>query len=185
MKGTKTFWVTCQRCGRQFEDRFGERGYCEGCEHAHYSAYWSRDLLIPSDRGMAKSIRMAFLGLLFAITGTLTSYASPTQGIASYYGLEACSVNPDPKCPTASGRSLYELEKEKVPYAAMWGVPIGSRVRVCSVASGDCTGVIILDRGPNKRLGRIIDLNEESFKRLADTRQGITQVTVEVLNGNL
>ena len=43
-------------------------------------------------------------------------------------------------------------------YAAMWGVPVGTKVRVTDMNNGKSIIVTINDRGPNKRLvkkGRI------------------------------
>jgi len=101
-------------------------------------------------------------------------------GMASFYGREACQWNPDAQCPTASGHSLYDLERHHVLYAAMWGVPFGSSWRVCRLDQpARCTQVIIWDRGPHPRLHRLIDLNPVSFARLAPLGQGIIPVSVE------
>ena len=70
-------------------------------------------------------------------------------------------------------------------YAAMWDVPLGSRVRVTNLANGKSITVTINDRGPNKRLvkkGRIIDLAAKAFYDLnGNFKPGIIRVNVEIL----
>jgi len=125
-----------------------------------------------------------FLGLFLGV-----AVASAEEGAASWYSTECCRYNPDPRCPTASGTSLYELEQRRVLFAAMWDVPLGSTVRVCRVDSpghllsdkrvSRCIEARVLDRGPARRLGRLIDLNRRAFAQLADPREGVIRVTVE------
>lgn len=98
---------------------------------------------------------------------------------ASWYSTEACQFNPDPRCPTASGRSLYDLEYSEVLFAAMWDVPFGSRWRVTNTDNGRSVQVVILDRGPSRRLNRQIDLSRAAFSRIADLKQGLINVNVE------
>jgi rare lipoprotein A len=100
---------------------------------------------------------------------------------ASFYSTEACKYNPDPKCPTASGRSLYDLEQEGVLFAAKWDVPIGTRFKVTNTENERSVEVVILDRGPNRRLGRGIDLSKKAFRKIANIRQGVINVTIEEL----
>jgi rare lipoprotein A len=64
--------------------------------------------------------------------------------------------------------------------AASWSYPLGTRVRV--TAGGQSVVVTVTDRGPARRLHRVIDLSKASFARLAPTRQGIIKrVCVESL----
>jgi len=111
----------------------------------------------------------------------LAMVKEPITGLASWYSVEACKYNPDPKCPTANGRSLYELEKEKVLFAAMWDTPFGSRYRVTNTRTGASCVVVILDRGPAKRLHRRIDLSKAAFSQIADIKKGLIEVTIEEL----
>ena len=98
---------------------------------------------------------------------------------ASWYSIEACQFNPDERCPTASGISLYELEK----FAAIWDVPFGTRLKVCNQDGGRCTVVIVRDRGPAKRLNRAIDLSKNTFFELSggNLKEGLIEVTIERL----
>ena len=123
------------------------------------------------------------LSLLIAVAIIpTTSLASETrQGTASWFSTESCVFNPDPRCPTASGQSLYELERRGVAFGAMWDVPLGSTVLVCYDETATCLPIVILDRGPNTRLGRLIDLDKESFRLLSGNRldRGLIPVTVK------
>ena len=70
-------------------------------------------------------------------------------------------------------------------YAAMWGVPIGTRVRVTDLDNGKSIIVTINDRGPNKRLvakGRIIDLAAKAFYELnGDFKPSTIRVRLDIL----
>jgi rare lipoprotein A len=123
----------------------------------------------------------AFCGTTTEPTAVSFNYSS---GLASFYGVECCRYNPSKGCPTASGRSLYSLVKDGTPYAAAWGIPFGSKVKVTNLENNKSVTVIILDRGPNKRFRprRIIDLSKSAFSKIASPRQGTIKVKVEVLN---
>ena len=108
--------------------------------------------------------------------------ASAQIGTASWYSTEACQYNSNPRCPTASGRSLYELEREGKGFAASYDYPIGTVLRVCNQANKRCVNVEILDRGPARRLERIIDLSKQSFQEIANSRLGVIQVTVKQIH---
>ena len=70
-------------------------------------------------------------------------------------------------------------------YAAMWDVPLGTKVRVTNLANGKSIIVTIDDRGPNKRLvakGRIIDLAAKAFYDLNGNFKASTiRVKLEIL----
>lgn len=64
---------------------------------------------------------------------------------------------------------------------ASWEYPIGTRLRVTNVATGESVSVIVTDRGPSKRLvaqGRIIDLSEAAFRAIAAPKLGLVRVNV-------
>lgn len=128
--------------------------------------------------------QLGLICLILALQGSGVAKASeglktPLIGLASWYSTEACQFNRDPKCPTASGRSLYELEEEGVRFAAMWGPGFGTKFRVVNVANGKSTTVVIYDRGPHRRLNRAIDLSKKAFQDIAGPNQGIIKVRIE------
>lgn len=122
--------------------------------------------------------RQISLLLILIITGIPGLFAE--VGVASYYGLEACKFNRVESCPTASGKSLKDLIAMDVPYVAMWDVPFNTPV---SIKGPKGVGIgIVLDRGPNRRLGRLIDLSEGLFREVCgNPKQGLC--TVEVSYG--
>ena len=64
----------------------------------------------------------------------------------------------------------------------MWKVPFGTRVRVTNLKTGKSISVRIEDRGPAKRLARIIDLSKNSFTKISDPKKGVIPVEVEVIS---
>lgn len=60
--------------------------------------------------------------------------------------------------------------------AASWNYPLGTKVRV--TAGSKSIVVTITDRGPAKRLRRVIDLSEAAFGKLANTGKGVIPVCV-------
>ena len=103
--------------------------------------------------------------------------SAKSSGVASWYDASCCVSNRDPRCPTASGASLYQLIRDGVPYAAMWDVPLHSQVEVCGRLG--CQRVDILDRGPARKLNRLIDLNPDTFEAICgDLAHGVCQVEV-------
>lgn len=72
--------------------------------------------------------------------------------------------------------------------AASWFYPLGTKVRVTSLAGSSSTRTVLVtvtDRGPDWKLvraGRIIDLGYAAFRKIADPASGLVKVTVEVAN---
>ncbi len=70
--------------------------------------------------------------------------------------------------------------------AASWFYPLGTKVRVTSLADPTNTRTVLVtvtDRGPDWKLvrgGRIIDLGYAAFKRIADPASGLVKVTVAI-----
>lgn len=87
-------------------------------------------------------------------------------GIASYYGAESGST-------TASGSHFNPWGMT----AAMWSGRFGSRLRVTDMRTGRSVVVTLTDRGPAKRLGRLIDLSAGAARRLG--MGGLAKVCVE------
>lgn len=87
-------------------------------------------------------------------------------GKASWYGRELAGRR------TASG----ERFKPSGLTAASWHHGLGQRVTVRNQKNGRSVTVRVNDRGPARWTGRIIDLSEGAFRKLADTRQGIIKV---------
>ena len=69
--------------------------------------------------------------------------------------------------------SWYDTPWDGLTAAHPW-LPFGTHVTVTNVATGESVVVVINDRGPFG--GRIIDLSDEAFARLAPLGQGVMQV---------
>ena len=65
--------------------------------------------------------------------------------------------------------------------AAMWDVPFGSRWIVRNVQNGRSVQIVITDRGPARRLNRIIDLSKAAAGKLGMIPAGVARVCVERL----
>src|SRR6185369_5728324 len=112
--------------------------------------------------------------------GLLAPRAAPTDvpaargaseiAIASWYGREFHGRR------TASG----EVFDQHGLSAAHPTLPLGTRVRVTSLATGESVDVRITDRGPFVK-GRTLDLSYGAARRLRMLNQGTGRVRVEVL----
>jgi len=92
-------------------------------------------------------------------------------GQASFYAMKFQSR------PTASGerfdQSAYTAAHRKLPF--------GTKVKVTNVRTGKSVIVRINDRGPFVK-GRIIDLSRSAFSKIGDTRAGVIDVKLEVVD---
>ena len=118
-------------------------------------------------------ITILFLSILI----TQVPAARAESILASMYGLEACEFNPHRKCPTASGKSLYELERKKVPYCASFEYPIGAELELTN-SRGVSARCVVLDRGPHPRLKQKLDLSRRVFTRLGREADGRIKIQV-------
>lgn len=89
-------------------------------------------------------------------------------GKASWYGYECA------KKKMANGKRF----NPKFLTAASYFWPLGTHVEVTNLRNGKSVDVTITDRGPAKRLGRLIDLSECAAKVLGYHDSGLTFVAV-------
>lgn len=114
------------------------------------------------------------LAALLSIMPTASFAASPgmiENGVASFYH-DSLHGNR-----TASGQ-VYDKRRMTAAHKTL---PLGSRVRVTDLATGNSVVVRVNDRGPFVR-GRIIDLSRQAATELNMIRRGITRVEVKVLS---
>jgi len=114
-----------------------------------------------------------FIGLLFLITlmNVAKGETISMTGLASWYG-GGERLNKY----TASG----ELFDPEGLTCAAWDWPLGAYLRVTNLGNGYSIVVKCNDRGPAKRLHRLIDLTRRAFSEIADLREGLIKVQVEV-----
>ena len=114
--------------------------------------------------------------LAFFVTAPVVSHAKVavghTQvGHASYYGKKFHGRT------TANG----ERFNMNAMTAAHKTLPLGTKVRVTRVDTGNSIVVRINDRGPFIK-GRIIDLSKGAARKLGMIQRGVSEVKVEVLS---
>lgn len=112
--------------------------------------------------------------LLVALLYT-NAFAFTTE--ASYYTVASCKREGTSGI-MANGKEL----KDDMLICASWDYAFGTRLLVRNLANNRTVEVVVSDRGPAKRLyrkGRRIDLSLRAFRAIADSKQGIIQVSVE------
>lgn len=60
--------------------------------------------------------------------------------------------------------------------AASWDFPLGTMIRVVNLRNGESVVVRVTDRGPDRRLHRIVDLSEAAAAKLDYIGQGLAPV---------
>jgi rare lipoprotein A len=93
----------------------------------------------------------------------------PGCGKASWYGREVAGRK------TASGQRFDPRQHT----AASWHHPFGTRLRVTNQENGKSVVVLVNDRGPARRLNRIIDLSQAAFAKISRVAKGTTRVCVK------
>lgn len=91
-------------------------------------------------------------------------------GIASWYSRSDRGI----KKRTASG-AIFDDSKRT---CASWGFPLGTRLRVTNLRNGRSVICVVNDRGPAKRLKRLVDLTQTAFREIADPKLGLVRVRV-------
>jgi rare lipoprotein A len=126
------------------------------------------------------SVGKTLMGLILCL-GLYSCQPAFAETASWYSSQDACGskTNNLKGCPTASGRSLYALEREKVLFAASNDFKLGTKVRVTNQRNGKSVIVRIFDRGGFSKYGRKIDLGKFAFSRIADTKQGLISVAIE------
>jgi rare lipoprotein A len=107
------------------------------------------------------------LVILFAL---IAGNSHAETGLASWYGHESGNR-------TANG----EKWNPHGMTAATWFYPFNTRLKVTCLKTGKCVTVRVNDRGPSRKLRRIIDLSEGAASRIGLLDRGIGQVKVEVV----
>ena len=105
---------------------------------------------------------------IFLITAT----AFGETGIASFYG-NGEKLNKY----TANG----EIFNPSAMTCASYYYPVNTLLRVTNIENGKSVVVRCNDLGPNKRLGRLIDLSREAFKQIASLKKGLIKVNIETV----
>ena len=104
-----------------------------------------------------------------------SAHAAPiAHGKASWYGYEWTTGK---RGTMANGKRF----NPRAWSAATYDYPLGSMLLVTNTANGKRIAVMVTDRGPARRLHRLIDLSEAAATALGYHKDGITTVSVRVL----
>lgn len=103
----------------------------------------------------------------------------PQEGKAASVGTAAWYSELDPgiNLTTANGEIFDDSKRT----CASWHHPFGTYLRVTRLDNGKSILCRVNDRGPAKRLGRLIDLTKAAFQEIAPLRVGLIRVKVEMV----
>jgi len=94
-------------------------------------------------------------------------------GVASWYS----ESDPGIHFTTANG----EIFDDSRLTCASWDFPFQARLRVTNLTNGLSVVCRLNDRGPVRRLNRLIDLTKTAFQEIAPLRYGLIHVKVEIV----
>lgn len=121
-------------------------------------------------RGFAGWLTFLFAWPAVALADAVES-RRPTRGTASWYGEEYRGR------PMANGQPF---DPEALTCAS-FDFPLGAWLRVRCLTTGRTVCVQVTDRGPARRLMRLVDLSRAAFAEVAALRTGVVPVEVEML----
>jgi len=119
---------------------------------------------------MARVLLVCLITLVFLAPHGAIATEVAAAGTASWYG-GGEKLNKHTAC--------GEVFDPQQLTCASWEYDFHTRLVVTNVDNGKSVVVRVNDRGPNKRLGRIIDLSRAAFASIADTKEGLVSVRVE------
>lgn len=111
--------------------------------------------------------------LYFWLTATTATGQPTLQGVASWYDESSPGVGKV----TANGEVFEDYKKT----CASWNFEFGTRLKVTNPRNGRSVICRVNDRGPAKRLNRLLDLSRGAFQEIANLEQGVITVFVSPL----
>lgn len=102
----------------------------------------------------------------------------PVQAFANHQGVASWYSERDPGVgrKTASGERFDDSKRT----CASWKFKFGTYVKVTNRKTGRSVICRVNDRGPSRRLRRIIDLSKASFHAIAPLKEGLVPVKVSI-----
>jgi rare lipoprotein A len=91
-------------------------------------------------------------------------------GTASWYSQSDPFIN----LRTANG----EIFDDTKMTCASWYYPFKTRLKITNLNNGRSIICVVNDRGPAKRLGRVVDLTRSAFRKIANPNSGLVRVSV-------
>ena len=126
---------------------------------------------------LIKLVLLSVLSVILAACSTAPSNINNQQRDVAEQGKASFYADKYHDRTTASG----ERFSQQAATAAHLKLPFGTRVNVTNIANNKSVVVRINDRGPYIR-GRIIDLSKAMFKKIADPKVGVIDVSVTVID---
>ena len=126
---------------------------------------------------LIKLVLLSVLSVILAACSTAPSNINNQQRDVAEQGKASFYADKYHGRTTASG----ERFSQQAATAAHLKLPFGTRVNVTNIANNKSVVVRINDRGPYIR-GRIIDLSKAMFKKIADPKVGVIDVSVTVID---
>lgn len=109
---------------------------------------------------------------------TIPAYFPAISGdrFAAVYGVASWYSESDPyiNLHTANG----EIFDDSKITCASWHYPFGTRLKVTNLGNNQSVICRVNDRGPAKRLNRVVDLTKGAFRQIANLRLGLIDVQV-------
>ncbi len=99
------------------------------------------------------------------------THASARFGTASWYS----ETDPYINLHTANGEVFDDSKRT----CASWDHSFGTLLEVTNLKTGKSVICRVNDRGPNKRLKRLVDLSKTAFLEIAPLKRGLIQVSVK------
>ena len=107
---------------------------------------------------------------------SIRALSGPRQEPRTLYGIASWYSERDPHINrhTANG----EVFDDSRLTCASWDYPFGTVLRVENLGNRKSVVCRVNDRGPSRRLDRLVDLTQSSFRRIADLKLGLIRVKV-------
>ena len=135
-----------------------------------YSLISSEESLSFSEHASFDSIGPTPLAALENSTGSPQIQAGTLIGVASWYSKRDRRI----KRRTANG----EVFNDSKLTCASWDFPFESYLHVTNLENGKSVVCRVNDRGPARRLNRLVDLTEAGFRAIANPRYGLIHVSI-------
>jgi rare lipoprotein A (peptidoglycan hydrolase) len=91
-------------------------------------------------------------------------------GTASWYSKSNRAI----RSRTANG----DIFDDRKMTCASWDFTLGTRLKITNVRNGKSVVCTVNDRGPAKRLHRVVDLTKGAFRKIENVNKGLSKVLV-------
>jgi len=159
--------------------------------------YRGEGLLVIVERKNILAVLLTTIALVFSMQSTVSSnpITSPSfspnnaqlsnlpkkltksLGVCSWYSKTDPAIN----LHTANGEIFDDTQMT----CASWYFPFNTYLRVTNLSNGKSVICRVNDRGPAKRLNRIIDLSKSAFRKISDPKIGLIRVSITPVHARI